>query len=291
MDFKDYIIKAGEIARKAREEGIKVAKEGVKYIEVAEAVENKIIELGAKPAFPCGISVNNIAAHDTPVYNDERILKKGDLVKIDLGAHVEGYVADTARTIEITTSKNQKLIDASENALKAAIKLAKDGTEIWQIGQVIHEEITKLGFSPIRNLSGHGTGQYLVHTPPTIPNYNNQNKTQLKKDQIIAIEPFATPGEGLVIEGKGSTIYAIINVKNTRNFEARKLIKFINENYKTLPFAERWIIKEFGLKARILLKILENENIVKQYGILPEKSKALAVQTEHTILIGHGVVT
>lgn len=291
MDFKENLIKAGEIARKAREYAKEICRDGAKFIDVTNKIENKIIELGGKPAFPVDISIDYIAAHDTPLYNDERAFKKGDLAKIDLGVHINGYIADTAVSIEINSEKNQKLIEASEKALKEAVKLAIPGVSLFEIGQAINEQITKLGFVPIKNLGGHGLGEYLVHTPPTIPNYNNNDQTKLKGDMIIAIEPFATTGQGFVVEGKLSSIYSLLRVKNVRNFEARKIIKFIDENYRTLPFAERWIVKNFGIKAQILLKILENENIIEQFNVLPEKSKALVSQAEHTILVGHGVVT
>lgn len=291
MDFKESLIKAGEIARKAREYAKEVTIENAKYFDVVEKIENKIIELGGKCAFPVDISVDSVAAHDTPLFDDERVLKKGDLVKVDLGVHIDGYIADTAITIEVGTDKHKKLIEASEKALQVAVKLAVPGTCIFEIGKAIQDEITKSGFTPVKNLSGHGLGQYQVHTPPTIPNYNNNDKTKLEKDMVIAIEPFATTGQGLIVEGKMSSIYSLHKVRNTRNFDARKLIKFIEENYKTLPFSERWVIKEFGLKAKLLLRMLENEKIIEQFTILPEKSKALVSQAEHTILVGYGVIT
>lgn len=290
MDFKESLIKAGLIARKAREYAKEITKENVKYLEIADEVEKKIIGLGGKCAFPVDVSVNHIAAHDTPLYNDGRVLAKGDLVKVDLGVHVDGYIADTAVSVEIGNNYG-KLIDAAENALDKAVKLAVPGVEIWEIGKTIQDDITRLGFTPIKNLCGHGLKQYQVHTEPTIPNYNNNDKTKLKEDMIIAIEPFATTGQGLVIEGKNSSIYELINLKNTRNFEARKILKFVSENYNTLPFCERWIIKEFGLKSQFLLKQLENEKIIQQFTILPEKAKCMVSQAEHTILVGYGVVT
>ncbi len=291
MDFRESLVKAGEIARKARDYAKEITREKARYIDIAEKVEKKIVDLGGKCAFPVDVSVNHIAAHDTPLHNDERVLVKGDLVKVDLGVHVDGYVADTAVTIEIGTSEHKKLIEAAEKALNEAVKLAKPGVEIGEIGRVIQEEISKFGFTPIKNLCGHGIKQYQVHTEPTIPNYSNNDKTKLKEDMVIAIEPFATNGQGLVMEGKNSSIYELVNMKNTRNFEARKILKFIDENYNTLPFCERWIVKQFGLKAQFLLKQLENEKIIQQFTILPEKAKGMVSQAEHTILIGHGIIT
>ena len=286
----ENFIKAGEIAKKAREYGKSLVKEGVKYIDIAEKVEGKIIELGGKPGFPCDVSVNHIAAHDCPLYKDERVLEKGDLVKLDIGVHVEGAVADTAITIELG-NKNKKLIEASEKALEEAIKLAKPGTKIREIGKKIQEVIQSYGFSPIKNLSGHGVGLFEVHTKPSIPNFDNGDETVLEKGMKIAIEPFATTGEGKVTEGKDSEVFEVLNPKNTRDMFSRKVLQFILDEYQQLPFCSRWLINKFGLRAKLTLKQLEREGIIKQFKQLPEISKGLVSQAEHTLIVGEKVLT
>jgi methionyl aminopeptidase len=291
MDMTKDFVKSGEIARKAREYGITLIKEGAKFIDIADKIEAKIISLGGKPGFPCDVSVNYIAAHDCPLFNDERVIKKGDLVKLDIGVHVDGAVTDTAVTVEAGTNKNKKLIEAGEKALDEAIKLAKPGVKVNEIGKKIQEVIQSYGFSPIVNLSGHGVGEYEVHTKPTIPNHDNGDETVLKKGDKIAIEPFATTGEGKVIEGKDSEVYEIMNPKNTRNRIARDVLKFILEEYQQLPFCSRWLIKKFGLKAKLALKLLERDEIIKQFKQLPEGSKGLVSQAEHTLIVGDKVLT
>ncbi|MEK6953227.1 MAG: type II methionyl aminopeptidase [Nanoarchaeota archaeon] len=287
--MEDYI-KSGEICKKAREYGITLVKEGTKLLDIAEKVEEKIKELGGECAFPVDVSLNHIAAHDTPRFNDDRILKNGDVVKLDIGVHVNGKVSDTAVTVEVGTKKYENLIKASEEALDAAIKIIKPGVKLRELGSAIQETIQKYGFSPIINLSGHGVDEYEVHSKPTIPNYDNNDDTELKENMVIAIEPFATDGEGKITEGKPSGIYELINEKNTRNNNARKIINFVKERYKTLPFCERWLIKEFGVGAKLSLLLLEREGIIKQFNILPEIKKGQVSQAERTVIVGKGVI-
>ncbi len=290
MIDEDYI-RSGEIARKAREYGKTLVKEGVKYIDIAEKIENKIIELGGKPAFPVDVSVNHIAAHDSPLYNDKRIIKKGDLVKLDLGVHINGKVTDTACTVEVETNKYKRLIESAEEALKKAIEICEHGVKLREIGGVIQKVINEYGFSPIKNLSGHGVDEYEVHCAPTIPNYDNGNENILERGMIVAIEPFSTNGEGRIKDGKFCEVYQLINLKNVRDNFSRVILKFINEEYKTLPFCARWLIKKFGLRVKLTLKQMELQGIIKQYHILPEVSNGIVAQAEHTLIVGGGVLT
>ncbi len=279
-------IKAGKIASQAREYGRNLIKENASVLEIAEKVEQKIIDLGGKIAFPVDISCNHIAAHDSPRYKDTRIINKGDLVKLDMGAHINGFIVDTACTVEVGTTKYSEMIKATEEALEKAIKLMKPMVKIKEIGAEIENVIKKKQFSPVRNLSGHEIAQYKVHAGLTIPNYDNGNKTELNEDQVFAVEPFATTGEGIVIEGKPSEIYGLVNEKPVRDAGTKIILKFIKEEYKTLPFAKRWLANKFGLlKANLALNSMEREGIIKQYAQLVERSKAPVTQAEHTILV------
>jgi len=286
---KDYI-KSGEICKKAREFGVLLIKENAKLLDIAEKIEAKVKELGGESAFPVDVGLNYVAAHDSPRLGDERVLSRGDVVKLDIGVHINGAIADCAVTVEVGTNEYKDLIDASEEALKKAIEITKPGVKLGEIGKVIQEVIQKKGFSPIINLSGHGVDLYEVHKKPTIPNYDNGDETELEEGMVIAIEPFATMGEGKVIEGKESGIYELINEKNIRDSNARKVLKFIIENYKTLPFSERWLIKKFGNVAKFALLNLEREEIIKQFKVLPEKTKGQVSQAERTLIVGKGVI-
>lgn len=274
--------KAGRIAAQTLEFGKSLVKVDASLLEVAEKVEAKIIELGGKPAFPVNISLNHVAAHYTPFPDDKARFAKNDLVKIDVGVHVNGAIGDTAATVSL--GGNEELIKASEDALEAAIQIFKPGTKLGEVGKVIQEKIRSFGFVPVVNLSGHGLGIYDLHAGITIPNYDNGDQRELREGQIFAIEPFATSGEGKIIEGKLSGIYRLENKKPTRNMTARKMLDFIEKEYKTLPFAKRWLVKKFPT-ANFALRILEKEGILHQYPQLPEKTKALVSQAEHSVKV------
>ena len=135
--------------------------------------------------------------------------------------------------------------------------MVKPGVKLCQIGAAISEVIRGAGFNPITNLSGHGVGQWIVHDAPSIPNYNNGDQTKLVEGQKIAIEPFATTGEGKVKDGKPSGIYGLVHLKPVRLDSARKMIQFIQKEYQTLPFCLRWV--NHLPNAKFILAYLEKE--------------------------------
>ncbi len=277
----DNWIKAGNIAAEALEYGLSLAKPGIKLVDLAEKIEGKIRELGGKPAFPTTLCVNQLAAHYAPLMNDDTIYNEGDMLKIDVGAHVEGCVGDTAATI----GGNEKLIQASREALNKAISLAVPGQELCIIGKAINDTIESHGFNSIKNLSGHHIKEYTLHAGISIPNYNNNDTRCLEEGMVIAIEPFATDGsDGMVLESIPSNIYLLENIKPVRNMEARKILKCIKEEFHTLPFAARWIEKKFG-KLGFGFRMLEREGIIRSYPQLIEKSKGMVAQSEHTIIV------
>ena len=281
----DDWIKAGKIAAEVLEYGKKLIKVNEPLLDVAEKVEAKIISFGGKPAFPVNISANYIAAHYTAYKDDKTRFNEGDLIKLDVGVHVNGAIGDNALTIDL--GNNEDLVKASREALNEAVKIAKEGTEVREIGYVIQSKIQEFGFSPVINLSGHKMDLYKVHAGLTIPNYDNRDKTKLEKDVVIAIEPFATDGEGKVIEGKGSDIFRLLNKKSVRNEYARRILREI-EKYDGLPFAKRWINSPMK---DLAFNILEREKVIHQYPQLIESSRGLVSQAEHTVIIGKGVIT
>lgn len=279
-------IQGGKISAQALEYGETLIKPGALLYEVAEKVEAKILELGARMAFPCNISINDLAAHYTPNLDSKEVFNEGDIVKLDVGAQIDGHIGDNAVTIEVGNSnEHSDLIKAPKEAVEEAIKVVKPGLQIREIGRIIQDKIQEYGFAPVKNLSGHGIEQYTQHASPSIPNYDNGNKNELKEGQVIAIEPFASMGEGLVTEGKPSNIYKIEHVRPTRNPIARQVLKFIQEEYKTLPFAKRWVVKKFGTKANLGFTFLERDGILHSYPQLPERSKALVSQYEKTLMV------
>lgn len=285
--------KAGRIAKESLEFGISLIKEGSSYLQVAEKTEEFILANGGKFAFPVNISVNSVAAHFTPLLNSKEVFKRGDVVKLDVGVQIDGYIGDTALTIEVGTNNYSELIKASREGLNTAISLAKEGIELSMIGTAIETTIKSYGFLPISNLTGHSVEQYNLHSGKAIPNIREENKEKLKKYEVIAIEPFATNGIGRVVDKKNSNIYKIVKGKNVENFQfiekkcsedALKIANFIKENYKALPFAERWIEKEFG-KDKIYFRELLQKGIISSYLTLEEVKGGIVSQSEHTLII------
>lgn len=280
---KEKIIKAGKIASEVKTWIKPQIKKGILLVEIAEKIESKIIELGGKPAFPTNLSINEIAAHFTPSPDDKTIAE--GLLKVDLGVHVDGFIADTAFSVDLENSEeNKKLIEASRKGLEKGIEKVKEKKSLSEIGEAIQKAIESYKFSPIVNLTGHQMEEYELHSGIVISNIKNSRTEKLGKG-LYAMEPFATNGSGKIYEGKPSEIYLLINDKNIRNPEARKLLNFLVEEYKTLPFCLRWIVKKFGTKSSLLLRQLEMNGNIHNYPQLIESSKGIVAQTENTILI------
>lgn len=279
----DNYIKAGKIAKQAVEYAKSIIKKDMPLVEIADKIEAKILELGGQLAFPTNLSINEIAAHSTPAFNDET--KATGLLKVDLGAHIEGCAADTAFSLDLENSaENKILIEAAESALKAGIEKISYKAKLREIGKAISEEMTLKNVSPINNLSGHSITEYELHSGITIPNYDNSSNFELDEG-VYAIEPFSTLGLGSVRDGKPSGIYHLQKEGNVRDPFARKVLTYIKENYKTLPFCARWLCKEFGTRALIALKRIEEAGLLHHYRQLIEKSGAKVAQAEHTIII------
>ncbi|MCD6371320.1 MAG: type II methionyl aminopeptidase [Candidatus Aenigmarchaeota archaeon] len=281
--------KAGEIAKKAIEYSKEIIKENMTYLEFTEKVEKKIKELGGDFAFPVNISANSIAAHYTAKLNDDKIFKKGDLVKIDIGVHIDGYIADTAYTIEVGNNNWNDLIKASEEALKAAIDVIKPGIEISKVGAAIEDTIKAKGFVPIANLSGHELEEWELHAGMNIPNFDNKSSAKIEDGMAIAVEPFATNGIGHVIDAEKSEIYQLINARPVRLPVARKILEWAAEKRKALPFCKRWVVNEvkgFGVDMAIRQLVL-NESF-HNFPVLKEEKEGMVSQTEHTILLSGG---
>jgi methionyl aminopeptidase len=277
------ILKAGEIAKQVREYANSIVKPNVPLLEIAEKIESKIIELGGKPAFPTSLSINEIAAHSTPSHDDETLAH--GLLKIDFGVQIGGWLADTAFSVDLENNEeNKKLIQTAEEALENAMKIISSKIQIGQIGKTIQEAIESKGFNPIVNLSGHQMKNYDLHAGLTIPNIDNKSKTEINEG-LYAVEPFATTGSGRVHEGKPSGIYTLVDSKNIRSQFAREVLDFISEEYQTLPFCSRWLVKKFGTKSRIALKQLEENGNLRQFPQLIESSFKKVSQAEHTILL------
>lgn len=280
---KEKILLAGKIALQVRDWIKPQIKKDMLLLELAEKIEGKIVELGGVPAFPTNLGINDMTAHYTPAYNDEA--KAKGLLKIDFGVCVDGWLSDTAFSVDLENSEeNKKLIEVAEKALENAIEIINSKTSLGEVGKIIQQTIESKGLVPIANLTGHSIEKYELHSGKTIPNIANKNP-RLFGTGIFAIEPFVTKGNGRVYEGKPSGIYSLQNTKNTRSQIAREVLEFISEEYSTLPFCSRWIVKKFGTKSLFGLRELEKNGNLHQYPQLIESSHNNVAQSEHTIFI------
>lgn len=275
--------KAGEIHKIVMEEGIKLIKKDAKLYDVAEFVENRTKELGGEIAFPCNISINDVAAHYTPYYGDEKVFSEQDIVKLDVGVHIDGYIADGAKTVDLSNSYAD-LVKASEDALKTVINEIELPMNVGEMGKIIEEVINSYGYKPISNLSGHVMEQYYLHSGTCVPNVAENIKDVIDVGDIVAIEPFATDGYGQVVDGKERYIYKYITPRPIRLPSARKVLGIIEKNYAELPFAERWFSKI--PKHNMALKTLMNSGCIYGYPTLIDRNHGIVSQAEHTIYIG-----
>jgi len=290
---KDNAILAGKIAAKAIIYGKSLIQPNVKMVEVLDQIERFIKDNGGQIAFPAQISLNETAAHFCPLADDVLVFKPTDIIKLDLGVHVEGMIADTAVTIIFKeyNDKYQELLDlkkASEEALSNTLKYIRPGVTLGELGLIIQESIARYDLSPVRNLSGHGLGKYSIHEHPTVPNFNTKDKHELEDNQLIAIEPFATNGHGMIFESSNATLYslnAINAMKGVRSNMTREVLRDIQE-FKTLPFTTRWLTSKHSFsKVRFALNDLKNLEIVHDYPPLIEMGKGMVSQSEHTVIV------
>ncbi len=280
QEVENYI-EAGRIGKQIKQHLENFVKPRMKLIEIAEEVDKKIKEYDAKPAFPINLSLNEIAAHYTPSIEDETLAE--GILKIDLGIEKNGYIADTAFTLDLTPKKEfSEMINLNKEILKETLDSLNYDSEVHEIGNKIAKLLENKKFNIIRNLTGHSLDKYQIHTEPTIPNTPNKNKTPLE-EKAIAVEPFLTTGVGEVIEGKPSEIYMLINKKNVRDNESRKILDFIEEEYQTKPFCRRWL-DQAGFKTNFSLKLLTKQGIIYNFPVLIEKSKSPVSQFEETII-------
>jgi len=271
---------AGKQAAEALEFGKNLIKKGARIIDILDKVEAKI---GKNIAFPAQLSINDVAAHSCPDDGDVSVLGD-DVVKLDVGVHVNGYIADNAVTVDLS-GKWKELLKANTEALNAAIAIAVPGTSTGTIGKTVQEILSSYGYSAVRNLSGHGLGRYKVHTLPSIPNVPTGSPTKLRAGMVIAIEPFATNGAGVVYESGEAGVYMLEKKKSVRDPITRSALSFI-EKYNGLPFARKWLTRQFGKgRTNFALRHMEQQEILRGYPPLVDEKHGIVSQMEKTVLV------
>ncbi|MBI4182136.1 MAG: type II methionyl aminopeptidase [Candidatus Aenigmarchaeota archaeon] len=284
MDSTEAYKKAGRIHREVCAELRERLRPGMTLLEIAAFAEARIRALGGNLAFPVNTSLNDIAAHYVPIHEDPKTLQAGDLLKLDLGVRVDGYVADGAFTY---CSAPSPLARAAEEAIRAAVQVIRPGVTVGQVSDAIEASVRAAGFGLIVNLTGHGVDQEQFHAEPTVPNRATHSPVILEEGMAIAIEPFVSPANGTVRDAAPVEIYRLLRPVPVRMPEARAILQRIQEEYGAFPFAKRWLCDSFSpLRVSLALKQLEAAGALERYPPLKDPTGQRIAQAEHTILVG-----
>ncbi|MBS4169783.1 MULTISPECIES: type II methionyl aminopeptidase [unclassified Neochlamydia] len=282
--YKQDFIQAGKMAHQVRAFGKALIKAGASYNEVITKIKEKIFSLGAIPAFPPQIALNNVAAHFLP-QPDEDIIFSQEVIKLDVGICYQGAIGDCAVTVDLS-GKYQALIDAVESALLSAEQSIQVGLPIKEIGRIIEEKISSYGFKSVKNLAGHGLGIYKVHTAPLIPNYCDNSTAIVKPGMTFAIEPFATDGKGFIYEAGSPAIFSFVRARPIPLSVPRSLIAKI-KSFSGLPFCMHDLIEaelELSEIRRHMAELLKAGSVVG-YAPLVEEGQGIVAQAENSVLV------
>ncbi len=227
------IARAGKIVAEVLNNVASIVKPGLKVEEIEKLAREVIAGHGARAAFlnyqPPGmrlrfpfatcVSVNEEVVHGFP---QGKVLKKGDLLKVDVGVELGGYYADAARTYivgEFDNSRDEELYNAGKEALFEAIKVAKPGNTVGTIGQIVSAVARKYGFGVVTSYTGHGVG-FEIHEEPEVPNYGVDGEGELLVEgMVIAIEPMLTHGSGRVKVKRDGWTVVTVEGKKAVHFE------------------------------------------------------------------------
>ncbi len=286
----DRYRRAGRAAATGLRFGSGLVREGASILEVVDLTEGHILDQGEDVglAFPVNIAIDDVAAHFTPLSTDKGLrFQRGQLVKLDCGAHVDGYIGDTAVTLEVGTNNFTDLIRASREALEAALDLVAPRVRLNSVGEAVSSVIKGYGFAPIENLTGHSLEQYNLHAGLSVPNVPDPRSGVVQADTALAIEPFATDGRGRVDGKRPSHIYRFHRGGRGKSDEARRLLSQIDERFRGLPFAERWCAPLVRRPTPILRQLVRTGGVT-EYPILAEVGSGMVSQAEHTVLVLEG---
>jgi len=286
----DCLRHAGRIVKECREWAVENIRPGVEVRHVLETIEEMARERGGVPAFPAQSSRNNVAAHYCSPPSDAMVYEEGDCVKVDIGVHVDGFIADSAASVDLSTDGRWAgLVKASADALAAAIATVGDGVHIAEVGAAIERTILAAGYQPVRNLTGHGLARWKVHTAPQIPNYRDGAKGRLRAGSVIAIEPFACTGRGYIRESGKAEVFMMVRPPRKAKSLDRDVMRAI-DSWRGLPIARRYLLDYDTEAVEDTIGKLARQGSLMRYPPLVEEEGVMVAQAEHTMIItGDGV--
>ena len=279
--------RGGQIISQLRKTVPTFVHEGGLILELCERVEAEIISLGGQPAFPCNVSINEVAAHYTSPWADASVLPKDSVVKVDFGVHIDGYINDSAVTVSLSPIY-RSMIEVAEEALRAGIARIAHGVRFSEIGEQIEKKIVQYGCRPIQNLTGHKVERYTIHAGRSVPNVSGPIPGRFQTGDVYAIEPFVTlkDAAGRVEDSAQMYIYRAVRERGVQSESARRVVEHVRRTYRTLPFASRWLYASLG-KAIVETGFPEalNAKCISGYPVLVEASGRVVTQAEHTVVV------
>jgi methionyl aminopeptidase len=279
--------KGGHIISQLRKTIPPLVREGGLVRELCERVEAEIITLGGRPAFPCNVSINEVAAHYTSPWDDASVLPKDSVVKVDFGVHIDGYINDSAVTVSLNPMY-LSMIRVAEEALRVGVARIAHGVRFSDVGEQIEKTIAQYGCRPIRNLTGHKVERYTIHAGLSVPNVSGPTPGRFQTGDIYAIEPFVTLKEaaGRVEDSDQMFIFRAVRERGVRSESAKKVVEYVRRTYRTLPFASRWLYSSLG-KAVVDDGFSEavRARCISGYPVLVEASGRIVTQAEHTVIV------
>jgi methionyl aminopeptidase len=279
--------RACKIAKEVRTEIKRTVKEGMPIIDICEKVESLARAKGGKIAFPCNVSVNEVAAHYTSPPNDKQTIPDKALVKVDIGVHVDGYIADTATTVCFDPEYDD-MVNTAKEALEKAVELLRPGLAITRFGSAIQKTIKTRGYKPVSNLTGHLIRPYIIHAGKSLPNVFNISASRIKEGEVYGVEPFVTVADaaGRVENLRETYIFRYVKHNSLKSPYAKQILKYIKTNFKTLPFTERWLTKfQSQSSYKSAFSELLSSKSVMSYPVFIEASRKPVAQEEYTVMI------
>ena len=265
----------------------RTVREGMPIIDICAKAEALTREKGGKPAFPCNVSVNEIAAHYTSPPNDKKTIPERSIVKVDIGVHVDGYIGDTAASV-CFDPEYVDMVNTAEEALEKAVEILRPGLSITRFGSAIQKTIKTRGFKPVSNLTGHLIRRYTIHAGKSLPNVFNISTSRINEGEVYGVEPFVTVANaaGRVENLREAYIFRYSKHKSLKDPYAKQILKYIKNNFKTLPFTERWLSK-FASSSRYksaFSELLSSKALIS-YPLFVEASRNLVAQAEYTVMV------
>ncbi len=278
-------VKAGAIVKRALARAHLSAYVGMPITELAELIERDITRQGALPAFPVGLALNNAVAYHTPNSATNEVLQAGDLLKVDVGAHVCGYIVDTAVTWEIGATSHAPLIRAAERALTSALALMREGVTACSIARHLERCAVREGLWHVCNSHGHSIERFTLHGPTTVASHV---RSAFYTGDVVAIE--VTLAKRAKITQAGDTeIYSLRPLRDgpTLSLEAHNVYSRLQALYGTLPFSLRWIEKTGRIDCAEVRELANRGGLVS-YSPLIEAQGRSVVHVERTVFVTRG---